>query len=148
MKRWLFAGLVLVLLCGCKATPPQVVDESLANMEELQRILDEVKDEESAKAAVAKIEALGPRWKATVERAKALGEPPMEEKVRLSGKLLEYGRQHYGRMSDNARKLDTYAILREARQRALGDASEMPKWITITEPVNPRPPEPGSRRRR
>jgi hypothetical protein len=148
MHRWLLAGLTVMLLCGCKATPAQVVEESMANMEEFQRIMDEVNNEESAQAAVAKIEQLGPRWKATVERAKALGEPPMDEKVRLSGKTLEYSRQHYGRMSDNLRKLDTYPVLREARQRALGDPSEMPKWMTITEPVLPRRPEPGSRRKR
>jgi hypothetical protein len=128
MKRWCLASLVLVLLCRCgKSKHMTAVDENIANMEELNRILDDVSNEESAKAAVTKIEALGPRGKATLERANTLDNPSPDEQVRISAKLLEFTEKNKERMRVNASKVGMYPVLRDARIRALGRPGGAPR---------------------
>lgn len=135
MKRWFVAGLVLMLLCGCrKSKHISAVDEYLACTEELNRILDDVSNEGSVQTAVTKIEALGPRWKASREQVKALGDPPPDEQIRISAKLKEYDEQNKERNRTNNGKMNTYRALQQAYLRALGNPMEpSPKWLNTGE---------------
>lgn len=59
-----FVLLALVLTTGCGGGGPDaVINESVSVSEEIHAILKNVKDSDSAKAAVEKVEALGQRLK-------------------------------------------------------------------------------------
>lgn len=76
-------GLGLLLLsvaCGGGGDADSLMDEGKSAMAELTTILESIQDEESAKAAAPKLEALGARMKELKEQTDAL---PEEERKSL-----------------------------------------------------------------
>ncbi len=79
----LTVGLGLLLLsvaCGGGSDADSLMDEGKSAMAELTTILESIQDEESAKAAAPKLEALGARMKELKEQTDAL---PEEERKSL-----------------------------------------------------------------
>jgi hypothetical protein len=80
----------IALLAGCGGdTHESLTDEAVSIMKEVGAILDGVKDEASADAAAAKIDALSARGEDLEKRMKALGKPTEEQAKGLEKKMGE-----------------------------------------------------------
>jgi cytochrome c556 len=89
MKQFLALALVFSLflgVSGCKRNHESVIKDSMTSMKELVDVLKNVKDEDSAKAAVSKIESIAKDMKALSEEAKKMGEPSKEVNADLEKK--------------------------------------------------------------
>ena len=100
------AYLLLILfalaLVGCGADSyEKVADDCVVVLEDMSAIMKDIKDVESAKAAVPKLDKLGERMQAIAERAEKLGDPSEEEKKVLTEKFEERMEAVTGEMFGN-----------------------------------------------
>ena len=91
MKRTLLAAISIALcigLCGCGDSHEheEAMFELLELNKELNDVLDTVKDESSANAAVSKIEDIGRRKEPIRQRLKKLGKPASDTQNRVEKK--------------------------------------------------------------
>ena len=84
MRRTVFLSACLALVAACGGDP---IEESMDIMEDMASVLEDIKDESSAKAAKPKLEKLAERMKAVQEEMNE-DEMPPEERME---KLKEYG---------------------------------------------------------
>ena len=82
--------LAALALAGCGDSHDSAMSDMIAAMEELNTVLDGVKDEPSAKAAVPKIEALTRQLQAIGQRVEKLGEPSEAKQKEL---MAQYGKR-------------------------------------------------------
>ena len=81
LKMTIGLGLLLLsVACGGGSDADSLMDQGKSAMAELTTILESIQDEESAKAAAPKLEALGARMKELKEQTDAL---PEEERKSL-----------------------------------------------------------------
>jgi hypothetical protein len=70
------ATLLVAWVAGCGGNEREkLAGETVATMEELNHVLDGVKDEPTAKAAAPKVNELVDRWAGQMDRLKNLGNP-------------------------------------------------------------------------
>src|SRR2546423_15252003 len=68
------ASLLALWLAGCgPGEREKLAGETVATMEELNKVLDGVKDEPTAKAAAPKVKELVDRWAGQMDRLRKLG---------------------------------------------------------------------------
>lgn len=90
-------GLIAVLfsaslvLSGCSDSHEKVSNDLLRTLEEVPKLLAEVKDEKSAKVAASKLAKLGERIETIKNRMKDLGDPPKEEEKRRKDRIEKIG---------------------------------------------------------
>jgi hypothetical protein len=99
--------MIAVVLCagGCGDSHEAVMRDMLNAQKELCAILEEVKDDASAKAAVPRVKAIADRLQALQKRSDALGPLPLETRAALQAKYRQeiqdtsYAvRQHFARI--------------------------------------------------
>jgi hypothetical protein len=120
MKKLLLVGGMFVLLsglCGCggKDTHESLTKEGIDLMGEYIDTLDKINDEESAKAAKPKLEALAKKGQDLKKRMEAIGKPSKEEEERLqkkfSGDIAKLAPKMFGAMA----KLQKYPELKDIK---------------------------------
>ncbi len=85
----LVVGFVVVaLLAGCKQpSHEQITDQFIETIQELTTTLSNIRDEDSARAVVPKLEELLATIDRLRERGRKLGEPTADVKMRIEQKL-------------------------------------------------------------
>ena len=78
----------LLTSCGGKDTHAKIMEDNLVLMEQVATLMEGVEDEESAKAAAKKLEALSSKFDEIAERNEAIGKPDEETEKALKK---EYG---------------------------------------------------------
>jgi hypothetical protein len=115
---------LLVFLAGCGDSHEALMKDQIAVIRDLNAVLANVKDAETARAAKPEIEALGNRMKKLEDRAKALGEPSADQKKALEEKYQDEMMKEAMAMMGNMMKVGMNPEI----QKELGDMdSIMPK---------------------
>ena len=82
----LLMGAFVLCASGCGDSHEAVTRDMLGAQKELCAVLEEVKDDASAKAAVPRVKAIADRLQAIQKRSDRLGPPPAEIRVALHAK--------------------------------------------------------------
>jgi hypothetical protein len=83
---WVLILITFIGVSGCKSKHEAAISDRLSYVKKLTAVLQGVKDEASAKAAVPKIEAIAKDMKALMEDMEKMGEPSKEEMEKLTKK--------------------------------------------------------------
>ncbi len=127
MQRPLIALGVIVTLCfflgGCGDTHDSITQEMLAKFNELNTVLDGVKDEDSAKAAAPKVEAISTQLKEIQTRGSKLGKPSDTDQKAMRDKYEKQMQEAVGKLMQNAARIQMQPDLRKHLDAAM---SKMP----------------------
>ena len=99
---------LMALLVGCGPSDPheKVMSQSISCMKDLNDVLDGVKTEVDAKAAVPKVKAIAERLKQTAKDAKALPAPSPDKLKEMQKKYEAQAKAEGERMDKNMKRLD------------------------------------------
>jgi hypothetical protein len=102
-----------VALCasGCGDSHEAVTRDILTTQKELCAVLDEVKDDASAKAAVPRVKAISDKLKTLQQRSNALGPPPAAIRNALHDKYFKELREATDAIQQNFARLDPLQAL-------------------------------------
>lgn len=112
------AALVL-FVGGCEETHDSITNKAVGKMEEFAKILEGVKDEASAKAAVSKLEALGEEMKKLKEQADKMGKPDADAEKKLKEKYEERMKTAMGKVMKESMRIGTDPKLGQHIQDAM-----------------------------
>lgn len=108
MKRvTVLAGLLALVFVvgGCGDKHESAMKEMLGNFEDMNSVLDGVKDEASLKAAKPELEEISERMKALGERMKKIGKAPKARQEALKSKYEERMKKVTGDLMKNMMRL-------------------------------------------
>jgi hypothetical protein len=83
---WVLVLVTFIGVSGCKRTHETVLSDTVSNLKKMVVILQSVKDEASAKAAIPKLQSISKEMKALDEEKKKMGEPSKEVLEELAKK--------------------------------------------------------------
>lgn len=112
-----------LLLAACGSRHEQAVAEYIDVLEDMNDVLDGVKDKKSAQAARPKLETLGKRMRALEEKMKQLPEPTEADVKRAEKRAGEMDKQ-MERLMANARRIEMNPELSDALE-PLGDIGHL-----------------------
>ena len=110
MKRvTVLAGLLALafVIGGCGDKYESATREMLDNLEDMNSVLDGVKNEADLKAAKPELDEIGERMKALSERMEKMGKPPKEREKALKSKYDERMKKAMGDLTKNMMRLAT-----------------------------------------
>ena len=110
MKRvTVLAGLLALVfvVVGCGDKHESATKEMLGNLEDMNSVLDGVKNEADLDAAKPELDEIGERIKALTERMKKMGKPPKAREEALESKYKERTEKVIGDLTKNMMRLAT-----------------------------------------
>src|SRR5262252_1886859 len=108
MRRSLSLGIALTicfLLAGCGDTHESITQEMLAKFQELNTVLDGVKDEAGAKAAAPKVESIATEIKDIQNRGTKLGKPSDADQKAMRDKYEKQMTDTMAKLMQNAMRI-------------------------------------------
>jgi hypothetical protein len=109
MRKSLVSVSVVAALCltlaGCGDTHDSITREMLAQITELNKILDGVKDEASAKAAAPRVERTATKLKEIQDRSTKLGQPSEAEMKAMKAKYEKQMEEQAGKLIGNVMRI-------------------------------------------
>lgn len=96
-----------------------IIDDTIALMEDMLDIVNNVKDADGARAAVSKLEALQPRAQKLADRMKAIGNPTKAKQKELMERMKKKGDEFKARRRTNPPPADAMLILVPAIQKVV-----------------------------
>lgn len=119
------AAVLGLVLSACGGNSHEaIVDEQFDLMDEMIEILDGVTDQESAKEAAKKLEALGEDMQALAKRAEEMGEPTPEQQKKLEEIAKKRQEEYSKKMQGVMTKMMQYPELGQAFSKASESAGK------------------------